>query len=327
VNSIGVDVDSKFLVCQIRRMGQASTSRQFPNTTSGHQQFVRWATRGQQRARVCMEATGVYSLAFARYLCECSQIEVMVVNPKAVKHFATARLTRGKTDLMDAAVILEFLERMEFKRWHPTPAATLQIQHVCRRIVQLQREYTREENRHQAALRLGNIGRIVANDTAVNQRHLQRRIARLEQTVTALIEDVAPLQHQLQQLTSITGIAAKTGPRILAELATLPDDLRGPQWVAYAGLDPRPHESGTSIHKPRRITKQGNSYLRNALYFPALVASRHDPHVKAFYEHLIKKGKKPIQAILAIMRKLLLAIWGMFKNNETWDGNKFYRMA
>lgn len=327
MNHIGIDVDSQFLVCQIRRTDQGTTSKQFRNNPSGHRQFVQWATANQQPARVCMEATGVYSLAFARHISECERIEVMVVNPKAMKHFATARLTRGKTDLMDAAVILEFLERMEFKPWQPPPAATLQIQYLCRRIVQLQREYTREENRHQAALRLGDIGQLVANDTAVNQRHLQRRIARLEKTVAALIDDLAPLQHQLQQLTSITGIAAKTGPRILAELATLPDDLRGPQWVAYAGLDPRPYESGTSIHKPRRITKQGNAYLRNALYFPALVASRHDPHVKAFYDHLIKKGKKPIQVILAIMRKLLLAIWGMFKNNETWDGNKFYRIA
>ena len=327
MNTIGIDVDSKYLVCQIRRQGQATANRQFPNTPAGHRQFVRWATRDQQNARVCMEATGVYSLAFARHLSDCEQIEVMVVNPKTIKHFATARLARGKTDWMDAAVILEFLERMEFKRWQPPPAATLQIQHICRRIVQLQREYTREENRHHAAVRLGDIGRIVANDTAVNQRHLQRRIARLEQTVAKLIDDIAPLQHRLQQLTSITGIAAKTGPRILAELATLPDDLRGPQWVAYAGLDPRPHESGTSINKPRRITKQGNSYLRNALYFPALVAARHDPHVKAFYDHLIAKDKKPIQVILAIMRKLLLAIWGMFKNNENWEGSKFYRIT
>ena len=86
-------------------------------------------------------------------------------------------------------------------------------------------------------------------------------------------------------------------------------------------------ESGTSTNKPRRVTKAGNRYLRDALFLPALVASQKDPHVKAFYEHLLKRGKKPLQAIVAIMRKLLLAIWGMLKNNETWDGNKFYKIA
>jgi transposase len=57
------------------------------------------------------------------------------------------------------------------------------------------------------------------------------------------------------------------------------------------------------------------------------VASRRDPNVKAYYEKLIARGKKPMQALVAIMRKLLLAIWGMLKNNQTWDGNKFYKLA
>jgi transposase len=103
--------------------------------------------------------------------------------------------------------------------------------------------------------------------------------------------------------------------------------MSGSQWVAYAGLDPRPYESGTSTNKPRRITKAGNRYLREALYFPALVASQKDKHVRAFYQHLLSKGKKPMQAIVAIMRKLVLAIWGMFKNNEKWNGEKFYKIA
>ena len=77
-------------------------------------------------------------------------------------------------------------------------------------------------------------------------------------------------------------------------------------------------------NKPGRITKAGNRYLREALYFPALVASKSDPNVKAFYDKLIGKGKKPLQAIVAIMRKLLLAIWGMFKHNQPWNGEKFY---
>jgi len=327
VNFIGIDVDSKYLVCRIQRHDGRSANRQFDNNPGGYRQFIHWATRDRQPARVCMEATGVYSLGFALALHHCSQIEVMVVNPKAIRRFATAGVTRGKTDLMDAAVILEYLQRMAFRPWQPPSTAVMEIQQISRRIVQLQREYTREKNRHRAALRLAGIGQVVANDTAVNMRHLQRRIDRLEQTAWQLVQAVEPLRGQLELLMSTTGIARKTAPRILAELATLPGDMTGPQCVAYAGLDPRPHQSGTSVHRPGRITKQGNSYLRNALYFPALVASRHDPHVKAYYDHLIARGKKPIQVIVAIMRKLLLAIWSMIRNSQPWDGNKFYRLA
>jgi transposase len=99
------------------------------------------------------------------------------------------------------------------------------------------------------------------------------------------------------------------------------------QWVFHAGLDPRPYQSGSSTLKPARITKTGNRYLREALYFPALVASRYDLNVKAFYDRFIARGKKPMQAIVAIMRKLLLAIWGMFRSNQPWNGEKFFRIA
>lgn len=324
MNTIGVDVDSRLLVCKIRRGGKDYPLTQFANDPLGHRKFIRWATKRGKCARVCMEATGVYSLPFALACHQAVNIEVMVVNPKAIKKFADASLARGKTDAMDADVILNFLERMPFRSWQPPSEEVLEIQHITRRIVQLQTELTRERNRHKQAQRLDLIGQVVANDTAVNMRHLQRRINTLEATALKLVESIPELSHRLEQLTSTTGIAQKTGMRILAELATLPPDMRGPQWVAFAGLDPRPYESGTSTNKPRRVTKAGNRYLRDALFFPALVACRYDPNVRAYYEKLVAKGKKPKQAVIAVMRKLLLALWGMFKHDEMWNGKKFY---
>ena len=112
------------------------------------------------------------------------------------------------------------------------------------------------------------------------------------------------------------GIAEASAMRLLGELLVLPDDLAAPQWVAHAGLDPRPYDSGTSVHRPRRIRKVGNRHLRAALYMPALVAIQHEPNVKAFYDKLLAAGKKPMQAVVAVMRKLLHAIWGMLKHDQ-----------
>jgi transposase len=327
VNTIGIDVDSVNLVCQIRRNGKDFPETSFTNDAAGHQKLIRWATRGGKPARVCMEATGVYSLPLAIALDSAPNIEVMVVNPKAIKNFATASMQRGKTDSMDAATILNFLERMPFQPWHAPSTELLEIQHICRRVVQLNAEVSRERNRHLAAKRVGPHGRVVANDTLVTMKHLQRRIVLLEQAALELISSAPTLVDKLATITSVTGIARKTGPRILAEILVLPHDMLAPQWVAHAGLDPKPHQSGTSTNKPGRISKAGNRYLRDALYFPALVASRRDPNVKAYYEKLIARGKKPMQALVAIMRKLLLAIWGMLNNEQTWDGNKFYKLA
>lgn len=142
-----------------------------------------------------------------------------------------------------------------------------------------------------------------------------------------LIRGVPALATKLAQLISTKGIGEASAMRLLAELLVLPDDLAAPQWVAHAGLDPRPYESGTSVHRPRRITKVGNRYLRAALYMPAVVAIRHEPNVKAFYNKLVAAGKKPMQAVVAVMRKLLHAIWGMLKHDQDFDGNKFFRLA
>ncbi len=156
---------------------------------------------------------------------------------------------------------------------------------------------------------------------------MERRIERLEATGLAVIDALPGLKAKFARLVSIHGIAAASAMRLMAELLVLPEDMRAPQWVAHAGLDPRPLDSGTSIHKPRRISKVGNRYLRAALYMPALVAIQREPQVKAFYDKLIVAGKKPLQAIVAVMRKLLHAIWGMLKHDQNFDGSKFYKSA
>ncbi len=84
---------------------------------------------------------------------------------------------------------------------------------------------------------------------------------------------------------------------------------------------------GQLSSSPRRITKAGNKYLRAALYMPALVAIRHQPNVRAFHDKLIDAGKKPMQAIIAVMRKLLHAMWGVWKYDQDFDGEKFYQIA
>jgi transposase len=125
---------------------------------------------------------------------------------------------------------------------------------------------------------------------------------------------------------SVKGIAAASATQILAELSVLPGDMTSRQWVAHAGLDPRQHESGSSIHRPPRVTKAGNKYLRSALYIPALVAIQHEANVGAFYEKPLARGKKKLQAIVAVMRKLLHAIHGMLHHDRDFDGEKFFAM-
>jgi transposase len=327
VHLIGVDVSSKELVCATKSAGQPVPLATFANTTAGHKKFIRWATKGGRPARVCLEATGIYSLEFALALHHAENVAVMVVNPRAIKDFVRSCMQRAKTDAVDAGGILEYLERMPFAAWQPPGPEILELQAINHRLVQLTTELAREKNRRHASEFAGDSADAIAHDIEVNIHHLERRIERMEQSGLDLVREVPALARKLAHLVSAKGIAEASAMRLLAELLVLPDGLAAPQWVAHAGLDPRPYESGTSVHRPRRISKVGNRYLRAALYMPALVAIQHDPNVKAFYNKLIAAGKKPMQAIVAVMRKLLHAIWGMLKHDQDFDGEKFFKIA
>jgi transposase len=327
VTQVGVDVDSEQLVCLMQRAEQRQPLATFANTAAGHRKFIRWATKGARSARVCLEATGIYSLEFALALHQAKNMEVMVVNPRAIKDFGRACMQRAKTDAVDAGGILEYLQRMPFTAWQPPAPEILELQAINRRLVQLTTELTREKNRRHASEFAGASGDAIAHDIEVNIRHLEPRIERMHESGLQLVRGAPALATKLAHLVSAKGIGEASAMRLLAELLVLPDDLAAPQWVAHAGLDPRPYESGTSVHRPQRITKVGNRHLRAALYMPALVAIQHEPNVKAFYDKLVARGKKPMQAVVAVMRKLLHAIWGMLKHDQDFDGNKFFKIA
>jgi transposase len=326
-NQVGIDVSAQSLEVALSGPNNRSATATFANTPAGHRQLIKWATKRGQCARICLEATGVYSLAVAFALHHHPKTEVMVVNPKAIKKYAGATMQRAKTDQVDAQLILDYGQRMRFVAWQPPTDEVLQLQAITRRISQLKIERTREANRlHAEAYHVGTTA-LVERDIQVHIRHLERRMVLLEAEGQALVLSVPSLCTPFQRLLSIPGIGEASALRLLAELAVLPEDMKPPQWVAHAGLDPRPHQSGQSVDRPRRITKAGNRYLRAALYMPALVASRHQPNIKAFYHHLIEAGKKPLQAITAVMRKLLHAIWGVWKYDQDFDGQKFYKMT
>jgi transposase len=323
MNEVGIDVSARSFVAEINRRGRIEKG-EFDNQPSGYRKLIGWATRRGQSARVCLESTGVYGLGLALALHRAARVEVMVANPKAVRHFAEALQVRAKTDGVDAGVVRAYLSAMPFVAWQPPSEEILQLQGLSRRIGQLKKEQTREKNRLHAVHQEGSELKLVAHDIAIHIRHLERRIEQLSTHARQLIERTAALHIPFELIDSIPGFAETATVQVLGELAPLPQDLSAAQWVAHSGLDPRPYESGTSVHRPRRISKHGNARIRAGLYMPALVAIQNDPNVKAFYEKQLAAGQAPLQAITAVMRKLLHAIWGMLHHQQPWDGNKFY---
>jgi transposase len=325
MNELGIDV-SNDVFDATRACGAQVTRRQFRNTPAGHRQFIKWALSGVQRARVCLEATGVYHLQLALALHDHPAIEPMVVNPCAARRFVQAHMVRAKTDALDADGLLLFLQRMPFQPWSAPRQEVLQLQSLAHRMAQLNQELSRERSRLHAACKAGPHTRWVQQDLRAHLKQLQRRLAALQQRAAAVVRRDEHLAEEVRLIDSAPGFAERSAIQLLAELAPLAEDMHAAQWVAQAGLDPKPGESGTSVRAPRQISKQGNARIRAALYMPALVAIQHDPHVAAYYEKLLAKGKTKMTAITAVMRKLLHALWGMLHHHQAWDGEKFYRL-
>ncbi len=327
VNTVGIDVSAKTLEVAINSVDKSVPTKTFENTSEGHRKLIKVITKRGRGARVVMEATGTFSMGLALALCDHPRIEVMVANPRAVKHFAKAILQRSKTDRVDARTILLFCQRMVFQGWERPGEEQLALRSLSRRMRQLSEEISKEKTRLHSKEYEGECGAFVGNDIQVNIRHLERRLALLEEKGKALIGAHEDLARKYALLLTIKGIGPVSALQLLGELCVLPKDMKPQNWVAHAGLDPRAEESGTSLHKPRRISKAGNKNLRAALYMPAMVGSTHCPHIAAFSNKLLGRQKKKKQAQVAVMRKLLHAIWGMFTYDEPWNGEKFHPLA
>jgi transposase len=164
----------------------------------------------------------------------------------------------------------------------------------------------------------------VLKDAKLAITQLEKRIDQLMAEALILIGNSPELKRVLTLLTGTKGIAETSAIALMGELLLLPPDLSHREWVKFAGLDPKAFDSGKSVHKKTRLSKAGNRHIRSALYMPALSAKTHDPHISAYFQHLLDNGKKPLQAVCAVMRKLLHAIHGMLKHDKPFDNTRFY---
>ena len=322
---VGIDVAAKTLEVRLQEPSGEEEALEIPNEPKGHRMLIRRLTRRRGHARVVLEASGIYHLELALALHRANRVEVMVVNPRAARDFARASMQRSKTDTLDAAVLLEFVRRMPFQAWMPPSPEELELRTQARRLTSLTKTRTQEKNRRHATEYVGS--QVVCHDIDLHVRYLDRRIIALEAKALDLIWRSPRLRKQLAHLTSVRGIGRSSAIRILGEICVLPKDMTPRQWVALAGLDPRILQSGVSLNAPARISRMGNRALRAALFLPALVATRYEPNVKAYYEKLLGRQKARLQAIVAVMRKLLHAIYGMLRTGTDFDGEKFYALG
>lgn len=306
----------------IREHGLSGKAMSYSNTCADRAKLIK-KLLGFSDVIVCLEATGVYHFDLALALHDAG-LKLMVVNPKSSHNFSKVLMKHSKTDAVDADTLAQYAERMDFVAWTRPSDEMIALRCFARRINALTGQKAATKNHHHALSVSVETPKAVLRDAKLAITQLEKRIASLNKEALVLIEAHVDLKRVFELLTGIKGIAQTSAIALMGELLLLPKDLSHRAWVKFAGLDPRAFDSGKSVHKQSRLSKAGNRHLRAALYMPALSAKQHDPYVKAYFQHLLDNDKKPLQAVCAVMRKLLHAIHGMLKHNKPFDNTRFY---
>jgi transposase len=312
---LGIDIAKlKFNVCLINQSGKLK-HKVFANTAAGFQQLAAWLIKqGTPLVYASMEATGAYGEALALHL-HGADHHVSVINPAAVKAFAGSRLSRTKTDKVDAELIARFCLAQEPPRWVPPAREVRELQALVRRLEALTEMRGAEANRLEAIIAVEAVRSSVEEHIA----YLDRQIEQTKAAIRQHVNSHPGLRRQRELLDSIPGIAATTAATLLAEITDITQYRSARQVAAYAGLVPRERHSGSSVRGRTRLSKIGNARLRKALYFPAITALRCSPFFQAWAEGLRQRGKCKMSVIGAAMRKLIHLAYGVLKTGQPFD--------
>ena len=262
-----------------------------------------------------MEATGRHSLGVALALHDAGHV-VSVVNPAQIRDFARTKLGRNKTDKVDAALIRDYAALFNPAPWTPPSPA-------MRRLCELQTVRagiigSRTEWKNRLGSGLGDS--TATGLAAITVEHFTHQLETIDRAIGEAIDQDAMLRGRRDLLLSVNGVGETLAASLLAEMPEPGVLRRSGELVAYAGLNPSHHRSGTSIDRPTRISKIGNAALRSSLYMPALSAMRFNPAIAALVTRLKAAGRlTPKQIVVAAMRKLLVICFGVLKTGKPFD--------
>ena len=260
------------------------------------------------QASIVMEATGGYEKQVAQSLQKMG-LGVSVVNPRYIRDFAKALGKLAKTDRIDAEVIASFAEKMQPRPNRECNENQQKLAELNARRRQITEMIVMEKNRL---------------DKASNElkKSIQRIINALEKELQAINEALekfilndADYSQKNALLKSIKGVGPVVAAGVLADLPEL-GKLNAKQISALAGLAPYNRDSGSL--RGKRTIWGGRACVRTTLYMATLVATKHNPQIKSFYERLCNAGKMKKVAIIACMHKLLIIMNAMIKRGESW---------
>ena len=292
------------------------------NDSSGYKELLNWLKASVDTSTellIVMEATGVYHQGIAHFLYD-KGYSVCVMQSGRVKRYAQSLDQRSKTDALDCRMLSMLGLERELRLWSPPSAELQQLKMLSRERSSLLKDKTVETNR-QSAIVSG-----VYKDKSASKRHKQRmkllkdQIVSIEEEMRELISNNEFLKKKLVFLESIPGISFISAATVIGETLGFESIGNAKQLTSYAGYDVVLRESGNFKGKTR-ISKKGNSHIRAALHMPSMTCVRCNPTLKQFYNRLKPNKAKPLVALIAVQRKLLILMFTLWKNEEVYDAD------
>lgn len=281
---------------------------------------------GADSIQLLIEPTGSYE---ATWVAEAYRREwlVTVVNPLDVRAWGRGRGRRTKTDRQDACLLAQFGAETDPPAQTPLPANAAELDSLLRRQTDLEQLLRSERNRQAQLAGQPRPSPAVTESLRRTIEALEQELAAINEAIRHLFAQHADLTRQLRQLISVPGIGAKIAPHLLAIfyrfLARTSAKGTAKQLVAFLGLDPAPHDSGTSVHKRPVISRKGDGRMRSKLFLGALGGIRGKNHLADVYRSLLAHHKAKKLALVACARKILVWAWAVFRKDTTFDAAQF----
>jgi transposase len=301
---VGVDVSKDTLAVHILPLEESLV---FENNAKGIRDLLA-SFASQTVKQVVCEGSGGYESLMTKILKK-EGFKVWCVEPKRIKHFIRGQGIRSKTDKMDARMIAIFASLMTNKhkqQFEHNP----ELRRLVARKKALANMIAQEKNR------LAHPDENCKKEIKQHISFMQKQIVALDKELKKIIEKDEVLKKKAKTLTSVKGIGNTIATVLIAELPEL-GNISDKEIASLVGVAPYASESG--LYKGKSVTSGGRDAPRSALFMAALVAVKWNAKFKKIYDQFIKKGKPKMVALVAIMRRLLVIINAMIKNETPWD--------
>ena len=299
---VGIDVSKDWF--DVAVLGEKRT-RQVANTKKEIRALVRWMSQIQPE-RIVVEATGGYEEALVQVLFEAG-LRVALVSPQRVRQYARAKGHLAKTDPLDARLLAEYGKAIQPRLFVGKSEARKQLSALVGRRNQLNAMLQAEKNRLRAQTGA------IRNSLEMVISCLAAQLKQMDQEIQALLRAHTDLQAQEKLLRTAKSIGAVTAATLLADLPEL-GQLDRQEIAALVGVAPMNADTGKK--RGYRKTKGGRPDVRRTLYMATLSGIRHNPLLKPHYEQLRTRGKEKKVAITACMRKLLVILNAMVRDQQ-----------